>query len=526
MSKSIFVERMLIMNLTYTDLDLELELFKKYVGLSFLQIATEVGLNPTLISPKTSVVKVLKKLLVHSGFNEKQAAEKCKPKQLVIKTIKLNEVGKSKESMSFEQVDFLKLSEESWDTSFLKQKFEKTIFLFFVFQYKKYPDQESSLYFRGVKVWRMPESVLNKEVKDMWSLTYQITNEGVKLEEKLHGNKFVTTNNLPGIKDNPVVHIRPKARDANDKVQIPGDKFITKQAYWINANYAADIVKDLPPLKTVSLQLKYENSEINKEFMKIKSLLLKEVYTVNEFLEIAVKNQININEMDITSANLYTIGFNVTPGVITSIIIGDFNEYLMDKIFKENYFVVPDLPVFRLDQVKRKISNLENAYQLIDVGEGIYLTNRNLSKEGLDKGTIESYKQAVVDFIGSERFFTLDFLTENGFSHEMDDYGFEPIFYESILKGQGYLKSIKIADTTVFIRTFENITMNSFVNFVLGENQSLGVGEFIEYAKEQSGVRLNYKDTILLIKNSNYFYSEDLKKVFKDKRYYYSEIFN
>ncbi|EGA91386.1 type II restriction enzyme [Planococcus donghaensis MPA1U2] len=512
--------------MSLANIDLNLEVFKKFEGLSFLQIAKEVGLNPTLISPKTSAVKVLNKLLMQSGFDEKQAADKCKPKQLVIKTIKLNEVGSSKESMSFEQVNFLKLSEETWETSYLKKKFEETIFLFFVFQYKKHLNQESILYFRGVKIWEMPESVLNREVRHMWNLTHQILNEGVKLEEKLHGKKTITTNNLPGIRDNPVVHLRPKAKDGNDKVQIPGGQFITKQAYWINASYAAHIVKDLPPLKTASLQFDFVNSEKNIEFIKIKSLLLKEVYTINEFLEIALKNQIDINEMDINGANLYAIGFNVMPGVIVSESIGNFNEYLMGQIFKENYFVVPDLPVFRLDQVKRKINNLENAYQLINVGEGIYLTNRDLSKGGLDKGTIEDYKKAVVNFIGSNRFFTLDYLTEKGFSHEMDEYGFEPIFYESILKGQGHLKSIKVEETTVFIRTFENITTGSFVKFILEEKKSLSVEEFIVCARELSGVRLNYKNAILLIKSTNYFYSEDLEKVFRTKDFYYSEIFN
>lgn len=506
--------------------DLNLTVFKEFEGLSFLRIAAEVGLNPALISPKTSVVTVLNKLLMHVGFDKKQASEKCKPMQLSIKTIKLNEGGQSRESMSFEQVDFLKMAGESWETSYLKKKFEESVFLFFVFQYKKQADQTSALYFRGVKLWRMPESVLNREIRHMWNLTHGILNEGVQLQEKLHGKKVVTKNNLPGIKDNPVVHIRPKASDANDKVQLPGGNFITKQAYWINASYVAHIVKDLPPLKISNSQFDFENQEKNKEFNKIKDFLLKEVYTIKEFLEIAEKNQIHINELDIRAVNLNEIGFNIEPGVIVSNRIKNLNEYLMETIFKENYFIVPDLPVFKLDQVKRKISNLENAYQLIDVGEGIFLTNRNLNKDGLDKETLEGYKQAVIEFVGSQRFFTLDYLTENGFSHEMDEYGFEPIFYESILKGQGYLKSLKIADATVFTRSTESITIGSFVNFVLGKKQSMSVEEFIECAMERSGIRLSYKAAKTAIKNSNYFYSDELEKVFKEKEFYYKEIFN
>lgn len=508
------------------NLDIDIKVFKEFEGLSFLQIAKEVGINPALISPKTSVVTVLNKLLNHVGYDKQQVAEKCKPMQLSIKTIKLNENGQSKESMSFEQIDFLKMSEESWETSYLRKKFEETIFLFFVFQYKKHTDQTSQLYFRGVKLWRMPVSVLNREIKHLWNLTHRILNDGVKLEEKFRGEKIITKNNLPGIKDNPVVHIRPKANDSNDKVRLPGGNFITKQAYWINASYVSHIVKDLPPLKTKSSQFNVRHQKRNEEFSKIKTLLLKEIFTIEEVLEIAGNNQIDIDELDITTLNLEEIGFIVEPGVIVSKDIGSLNEYLMDTIFKDNYFAIPEIPVFQLDRVKRKIYNLENAYQLIDVGEGIYLTNRNLSKGGLDKGTIEGYRQAVVKFIGSEQFFTLNYLIENGFSHEMDEYGFDPIFYESILKGQGYLKSIKIEGTTVFIRSYKGVSFESFVNFVLAKKQTMDVEEFIDCARKRSGVHLSYKNAVSMIKNSNYFYSEELKKVFRDKDFYYKELFN
>lgn len=505
---------------------LNLSVFEQFQSRSFLQIAWEVGVNPALISPKTSVVTVLNKLMLHVDFDKKLAAEQCRPMQLSIKTIKLNESGGAKESMSFEQVDFLKILEESWETSHLRKKFEETIFLFFVFQYKKDSNNTPILYFRGVKLWKMPEEVLNREVKSFWKLTRRILDEGVELEERSRkGKKTIVKNNLPASKDNPVLHIRPKGNDSNDKVQLPRGNFISKQAYWINASYSAHIVKDLPPLRIDIFDSEYMNQRKSAKFRAIKMLLSKEVYTIEEILELASNYKLDIDALDITTANLSEIEFKVEPGVVLSKNVKNLNEYLMQTIFKENYFVVPNLPVFQLNQVKRKIGNLENSHQLIDLGEGIYLTNRELNKDGLDKEILQQYKQSVAEFVGANKFFTLDYLVHNGFSHKIDQYEFDSTFYESILKGQGYFKSLKILNKTVFIYTFENVTVKSYVNFLLGDNQSMDIEEIISSARKRSGVHLNFKDACELLVKSGFFYSPELEKVFRNKKIYYDELF-
>ena len=33
--------------------------------------------------------------------------------------------------------------------------------------------------------------------------------------------------------DNPVAHIRPKAKDSNDTIELPDGQFITKQPSWL-----------------------------------------------------------------------------------------------------------------------------------------------------------------------------------------------------------------------------------------------------------------------------------------------------
>ena len=74
----------------------------------------------------------------------------------------------------------------------------------------------------------------------MWSEGRYVLQNGVKLVPTKRG----MSNNLPKATDNPVTHIRPKATNAKDKVKLPDGQMITKQCYWLDRNYIAEIVKN------------------------------------------------------------------------------------------------------------------------------------------------------------------------------------------------------------------------------------------------------------------------------------------
>jgi uncharacterized protein (DUF1919 family) len=78
----------------------------------------------------------------------------------------------------------------------------------------------------------MPPSDL-EEARKGWELTVKRIKEGVKIEKK----GKVTTNNLPKMDENPVIHVRPHAKDSKDTDTLPDGRKMTKQCFWLNSNY-------------------------------------------------------------------------------------------------------------------------------------------------------------------------------------------------------------------------------------------------------------------------------------------------
>ena len=108
--------------------------------------------------------------------------------------------------------------------------------------------------FKGFKLWNMPQTIIDTTIKDFWERTINTLIEGVKFD--IIGNKVY--NNLPGIADNGIVHVRPHSTKSAYKLsngyqkgeiskyadQLPNGEWMTKQCFWFNNTYIKEIIRD------------------------------------------------------------------------------------------------------------------------------------------------------------------------------------------------------------------------------------------------------------------------------------------
>ncbi len=214
--------------------------FKPYLGKRLDEISEILGTEVS-IKNKSELARLTSLILNIKGTHLDDVEEFAKA-NIQFKTVRLEPNGIPKEHMSFEQINFSRLLDSEWEDSQFYEKFEYTKFLFVVFEYKDKAVKNISrpIYLKKICLWNMPEKIIQNEVKMMWESCRQVLQEGIKLIETKRGIK----NNLPGAKDNMVCHIRPKASNGDDKVVLPDGQMITKQCYWLNREYIAEIVSN------------------------------------------------------------------------------------------------------------------------------------------------------------------------------------------------------------------------------------------------------------------------------------------
>lgn len=208
------------------------ERFAPYIGMTQKRMAEELGVpfNP---GNKAFIANLISALLGVKGTRLDKVAEFAKA-NIQFKTVRLKQNGVPKEHMSFVNIDFKGIAKEEWEDSYIRNYFLETQLLFVAFQF----NAEEELIFKGIKLWHMPLETIETKVREYWDAIRETVGKGIQLQQTKRGIK----NNLPDSKFNGVLHVRPKGRNAADKVELPDGQWITKQCYWLNAEYIQEIL--------------------------------------------------------------------------------------------------------------------------------------------------------------------------------------------------------------------------------------------------------------------------------------------
>lgn len=195
--------------------------FAKYLGKSVVEIAAEFGISKASKDFK-NFKRVLSMRILSKGETEVPELAKA---GILLKTVSLNANGKARESMSFPAFDFIKILNTDWEDSTFYEQTERK-FLFVVFKI----DAEGIERLYKVKYWNMP---------------YEDRLEAKRVWEETKKRVSIDATDLPKISDSDIAHVRPKAKNGDDKALTPQGKMHLKQCFWLNSRYITKIISEL-----------------------------------------------------------------------------------------------------------------------------------------------------------------------------------------------------------------------------------------------------------------------------------------
>lgn len=209
---------------------------KSFIGKSKTELINKFGLNP---KSKDVIERIFAKMLGIKGkVNDTDEFQKA---NITCKTIRVNENNTITESMSFPAFKYKEIILEEWETSTLRSTFSENKYLFVIFK-----EKNNEFYFSGIKLWNMPLSILDSEVKSVWYKTIEVIKSGNIVKSVGKTRKV----NFPNKRDNPVAHLRPHGINSNDVLELPvndkltGSRFYTKYCFWLNSNYILSVLEE------------------------------------------------------------------------------------------------------------------------------------------------------------------------------------------------------------------------------------------------------------------------------------------
>lgn len=212
-------------------------IIKQYEGKTQKELMASFNINSTAKSVNSMIISRM------FGINSKlgQTDEFLKA-NIVPRTIRVQKNGRIKESMPFPAFKYIEIIEQNWENSELKEELETTKYMFFIFK-----ENGDDYIFKGIKLWNMPEMIIESSVKKMWLETKNVILKGNIVKDIVNGKRIT---NFPGMKNNKFCHVRPHAQNSKDTYRLPipdkntnATKY-TKHCFWINNTYLEEILSD------------------------------------------------------------------------------------------------------------------------------------------------------------------------------------------------------------------------------------------------------------------------------------------
>lgn len=217
--------------------DIIISKFNAFMGMSYEQLCSSMGCRYD--SSKDRYARLANRIVLGKPGLVNNS-EEFKKAGLQLKTIRIEQDGSIRESMSFENINYHEVVDtDEWEDSRLFEIFSGR-FLFVIFK----ADGHTFKYLNERKNKYIEEKSYTLEKVFFWTMP---TRDLVLAEQYWKGIKQAINDDHIDPKyfpKNERFHVRPKGRDSGDFAVNPNGGLAKKYCYWFNNNYVTEIVRN------------------------------------------------------------------------------------------------------------------------------------------------------------------------------------------------------------------------------------------------------------------------------------------
>lgn len=239
---------------------------------------------------------------------------------------------------------------------------------------------------------------------------------------------------------------------------------------------------------------------------KVKLLLVEDFYFKDDIKSICKKNIENFDESLINFTNLTELGFIVNTTYVVKA-PHNANSYVLELLTKDDIFNLNDLPrITRTSTFYEIYYKLRNDFTILEFEPSTFISIRKLENAGFLKQDLYDYVKQAIEFSNDE-YFTLKSLKNRGFYSELEDLGFDNIFYESILKFSSDVQSTSFANVLVFKKESKPISRKMFFINLIAKYRIIETDDLLYVLKKEYGIETDISLLRSLIADTDIYYN-------------------
>ena len=162
---------------------------------------------------------------------------------------------------------------------------------------------------------------------------------------------------------------------------------------------------------------------------------------------------------------------------------------------------------------------------ITDYQPGKFINIRRLEQIGVTKETLETYCAAVSRAVPRGGLFTIESLRSSGFEHPLDDLGFEPWFYSSVLAADKERFSIRrLGSTRIICSGIRDVQLSDLIVSIVERERQYEIHDLNEYLSDYYGIVIPLEKLKSVIGGTDLYYDKIMETVYVDYDTYFEEV--
>lgn len=270
-------------------------------------------------------------------------------------------------------------------------------------------------------------------------------------------------------------------------------------------------------------------NELNKnQIALIKPKLKDDIYSIKDFCELMNQTLNGDYNKFLNHYNLRNLGYKLNMNYIVKLDINSLEQYWTNSILKRDIYQKEDK--YNTSTYEMVLRKLEKQNKIIKINEDKYITQTKLNELGIAKDVLNEYKKILDRNILLGEYFTIHFIHKECHFEPIDKYGFDDVFYESILYSQDEFAYVKMNGVIVFkkIKAGEKnrISKNEFIKTLIKNNKPIDIYDFINYLREEYDINSSKEEIQQICVETGLYYDKIMEKIFYSKEEYYREVYS
>ena len=260
-----------------------------------------------------------------------------------------------------------------------------------------------------------------------------------------------------------------------------------------------------------------------------KKVLTKELYILSDLRELFKKTFPSVDISLLNPHAIKNLGFKIFSNYALKDKYSSATEYFNGLLTTEDIVDIDEIPakIRAIISFYSHLYSLKSNYELIEFLPNKYINFRKLENQGITKNDLVSYCNEVANFIGEGKYFTLHFLRNLGFSHELDDFGFDDWFYTSVLiEDKNRISYQRIGGNKLMVYNSDNFKIANFIEDIVYSQESMCIDlyDLMDILKISYNLSIKIYTVVDIIKDSPLFFDAISEKVYADYDTYYEGV--